>query len=978
MQNITYLEKSPKPVLDVAIIGGGVSGAYAAYRLMKTEPGDSAVFDQLLNGRNKLDVGLYELGDRIGGRLWSYKFPELPDHMPAEMGGMAFHRLMQSVWGLCKEELKFELVPFTAYSELTDIDQFYLRNQPYDDVYKIGAGPTKNQLSAALALEAGWEGQVPDMAARFLDRWGLRDGGEGSPGSGKPTPEKLRYFIDQSEKDLFPDKFIPDLLLSSVKGGRDNQAITKNVPNILKDLENKKITAEEAVSKLLKEWNDLRRFLRYAKVSHSDYYSGSNYVHDVSFWQIFERVYSTEACNFVRDTSGMDTPFYNWNLHDAFLYFFWFSLWPEFERPLQGYDSMPRTLVQRFQEMGGHVHMQHELQRLDLVEYQGERFIKLTLNPTHVRIPLVIYAKNVILALAQRAIMSLDHDSFIFESNQFRRDVDSVRAEASSKLFLTYEDPWWRQMDLPDGRSVTDLPMMQCLYMGSKGDNVLTGSKGKSSVGPGLLMGSYNDGLATGFWDIYRMIDPPHTPPAMTQEIHRQLVELHQQALKDLPHKPLAKMVEAKLKTHLTTALATLPPEEVDAAQSALENMLQGNPLTDGDRTIILRIALIALPKQALVKQIEQVSKERDLEADSLNLLEAETEEEAQERKTGKKASKKTSKKKVSKKALAGIAAAQAARKQMVQSIMVKLPEGAHTLRLRVVGERLHDELGEFEKDKIALVMIALEAVLREAMDMLLREVLESLPEGAQTGLPEGALVGLPKKAQAALANEPSLREKLEVLIAAKMDTLPEALVFPPIKKTLQELLTEAQKTLPQGIPLKQALVALLQKKLDDLIENNVGEMLRKNWKALSSKAQKGLHKQIINALTGEGLVDVAIKVLFKNVLLQLPDKILHVLLMSTDGKIQLPDPLSAVYQNWMIRPFGGAWHFWKPHVKSWEVMPRMRQPVPGSNVFLCGEAFSGQQAWAEGAINTAEMVLETYFGLPRPTWVDAEYDFGP
>jgi hypothetical protein len=30
-----------------------------------------------------------------------------------------------------------------------------------------------------------------------------------------------------------------------------------------------------------------------------------------------------------------------------------------------------------------------------------------------------------------------------------------------------------------------------------------------------------------------------------------------------------------------------------------------------------------------------------------------------------------------------------------------------------------------------------------------------------------------------------------------------------------------------------------------------------------------------------------------------------------------------------------------------------------------------------EGAINTAEMTLETYFGLPRPEWAPKDYDFG-
>jgi monoamine oxidase len=91
-----------------------------------------------------------------------------------------------------------------------------------------------------------------------------------------------------------------------------------------------------------------------------------------------------------------------------------------------------------------------------------------------------------------------------------------------------------------------------------------------------------------------------------------------------------------------------------------------------------------------------------------------------------------------------------------------------------------------------------------------------------------------------------------------------------------------------------------------------------------------------------------------------------------------VPKPLSATFVNWSADPYGGGFHFWNTHVRSWETIPRIRRPVPGVNLFLCGEAFSAKQGWVEGAINTAEMTLETYFGLPRPAWAPKDYDFGP
>jgi hypothetical protein len=31
-----------------------------------------------------------------------------------------------------------------------------------------------------------------------------------------------------------------------------------------------------------------------------------------------------------------------------------------------------------------------------------------------------------------------------------------------------------------------------------------------------------------------------------------------------------------------------------------------------------------------------------------------------------------------------------------------------------------------------------------------------------------------------------------------------------------------------------------------------------------------------------------------------------------------------------------------------------------------------------EGAINTAERVLENHFGMKRPSWIGPDYSFGP
>jgi monoamine oxidase len=62
--------------LDIAVVGGGVAGAYTAWRLSRHF------------GAAK-SVGLFEYSDRIGGRLYSRRLPGMP-HLVAELGGMRY------------------------------------------------------------------------------------------------------------------------------------------------------------------------------------------------------------------------------------------------------------------------------------------------------------------------------------------------------------------------------------------------------------------------------------------------------------------------------------------------------------------------------------------------------------------------------------------------------------------------------------------------------------------------------------------------------------------------------------------------------------------------------------------------------------------------------------------------------------------------------------------------------------------------
>jgi lysine 2-monooxygenase len=78
-----------------------------------------------------------------------------------------------------------------------------------------------------------------------------------------------------------------------------------------------------------------------------------------------------------------------------------------------------------------------------------------------------------------------------------------------------------------------------------------------------------------------------------------------------------------------------------------------------------------------------------------------------------------------------------------------------------------------------------------------------------------------------------------------------------------------------------------------------------------------------------------------------------------------MPAPLSVGFMNWEDDPYGGSWHTWNQGVKSWEVMKTIAAPVPGTALHIVGEAWSTNQGWVEGALETAEAVVGAMMRIP-------------
>ncbi|MFT5453777.1 MAG: hypothetical protein ACI9K2_000251 [Myxococcota bacterium] len=144
--------------LDIAVVGGGVSGAYSAWRLQQAVGAEQR-------------IALFEYSDRIGGRLYTVTMPGLPN-VKAEVGGMRYipdeHIMVASL--VTKLGLQTQDFPMGAPAPVgAQCNLFYLRGKhfrlkdlsdpevvPYNLAWsERGLGPTNLQVQVMNAIYPG-------------------------------------------------------------------------------------------------------------------------------------------------------------------------------------------------------------------------------------------------------------------------------------------------------------------------------------------------------------------------------------------------------------------------------------------------------------------------------------------------------------------------------------------------------------------------------------------------------------------------------------------------------------------------------------------------------------------------------------------------------------------------------------------------------------------------------------------------------
>jgi lysine 2-monooxygenase len=438
-------------LLDVAVIGAGVSGAYVGWRLLGPEAKHSGTLKELRRRRGgSLTVGLFESSERVGGRLFSVTPPDTP-HLHAELGGMR-----------------------------------YLSNQPVvaDLVNHLGlrSGPFPVDEPQNLAYLR----QHRFTLAQFAD------------------PAVVPYDVPTALRGMTPDDALVSVIQRFVPGAAtmDHQAWDKIKQTVMVD---------------------------------------GRHLYDIGFWNLLLDAVGQEGWMFLHDGFGYGAVVANVNgaeAMEASVADFVGSPPPQYLLLRDGYQTMPEELVRRFESEGGTVHLHHQLRRIDRTTVHGEEVLALKLTVWPENRPLTIRARHVVLAMPQRSIELLDPDTFLFASDQFLSDLNAIIPRPASKLFLGYDRPWWEDVGLQAGRSVTDMPLRQTYYWGVEGKQPGADPGNRNA----LLLASYNDLETVEFWNELQtrpnrlapaaVTRPPQpmdaaAPGTLVDEAQRQLRELH-------------------------------------------------------------------------------------------------------------------------------------------------------------------------------------------------------------------------------------------------------------------------------------------------------------------------------------------------------------------------------------------------------------------------------------------------------------------
>jgi monoamine oxidase len=415
---------------DAVVVGGGAGGTYAAWQM---QTGDVSAASRLAQDPAQRSIALFELSDRIGGRLESIVPPAMQT-LYAEFGGMGFTS-NDTILNALVQQLGLASEPFPRGGANNIL---YLRG-----VHFTNANAT--------------------------------------------NPSIVPYRLAATEQGIDPRALVPTIIENVFPGCST-------------------WTAEQ--------W----------ATATSQPYNGRS-LSDMGFWNFLLENMSNEALSYARDAMGHFFEVANWNCAQALP---WYMLdgTATYSTLTEGYDLLPKTMADEFTSAGGDLFMSTTVASVQQYTTgpQGQTTMEITTADGR-----TCTADVVVLALPRRSLELITSD--VLAESGVQQLVGSVTGQPVMKVFLCFEQMWWKSLGIAQGSSGTDLPVGQVWYFGPDPD-----------TNNSLLLGTYDDTLATSFWE--GLSSGPSFPTTngnpssdwaaqapsadMVAELQRQLGEMHQ------------------------------------------------------------------------------------------------------------------------------------------------------------------------------------------------------------------------------------------------------------------------------------------------------------------------------------------------------------------------------------------------------------------------------------------------------------------
>jgi enamine deaminase RidA (YjgF/YER057c/UK114 family) len=438
----------------VAIVGGGIGGLYAAYRLKQAwqNQRDQVKKHLGIEDQRPLTIAIIERNPLVlGGRIRIADLPTPHGSVRAELGAMRVttrHLLARNLF----KELGIGTVPFEGegFSE-----HFYLRGKHFD----------------------------------------LTDIEQGS--------SAFPYAVSDHEKGRRPGALVAQVLEATLKDLSLDDTATAPMLLILEKLRSE--TARRALTH--DEW---------CTIQEHGLLTGNVHLMNIGMWNLIHHYLSPEAASFVEGGFGYESIIGNWNVSDAIPWFIAdFSPAQRYDAVEGSFFRVIETLVSAITEPGGDFRCEIVKGARVVGLSKAEDHYRIRISERNdddliLETPTEISTKSVFLALPRRALEGVDIDWLTADQrDDWAANLASVRSHRLVKIVQGYRKAWWRG----DGRrgaasrTFTDLPLRQVYYFDrewlEERQRYRDLDGGESPVGRRDIEGivvAYLDGHYAAFW----------------------------------------------------------------------------------------------------------------------------------------------------------------------------------------------------------------------------------------------------------------------------------------------------------------------------------------------------------------------------------------------------------------------------------------------------------------------------------------------